>query len=115
MAQRSVGIVAHVLATGLGELFADDAVAWMASQPSASVDLVFADPPYNAGRESWDSFADQSPAEGVTIWPTSGTVDQGLSSTIQVEGTFDKAKKFFYVMVVSRAGSTGYSVKFTCQ
>lgn len=74
------------------------------------------------GRAAWtakakrtDSFADQTPADGVTIWPTSGTVDQGLSSTIQVEGTFDKAKKFFYVMVVSRGGSTGYSVKFTCQ
>ena len=37
-------------------VFAGDALSWLAQQPSSSVDLVFADPPYNAGRESWDDF-----------------------------------------------------------
>jgi site-specific DNA-methyltransferase (adenine-specific) len=47
-----------VLLTGLGALFAGDALEWLAHLPSASVDLVFADPPYNAGKESWDEFSD---------------------------------------------------------
>lgn len=45
------------LRTGLGALHGGDALAWLARLPEASVDLVFADPPYNAGRERWDSFA----------------------------------------------------------
>jgi site-specific DNA-methyltransferase (adenine-specific) len=41
-------------ATALGSLFAADALEWLATLPAASVDLVFADPPYNLGRERWD-------------------------------------------------------------
>jgi site-specific DNA-methyltransferase (adenine-specific) len=44
-----------VLRTRLGELFAGDALAWLSALPGASVDLVFADPPYNLGRERWDA------------------------------------------------------------
>lgn len=40
--------------TALGSLFGGDALPWLAALPSASVDLVFADPPYNLGRERWD-------------------------------------------------------------
>jgi site-specific DNA-methyltransferase (adenine-specific) len=43
--------------TALGALYRADAVEWLAALDSASIDLVFADPPYNAGRETWDSFA----------------------------------------------------------
>lgn len=46
-----------VFRTALGALYDGDALAWLAGLPEASVDLVFADPPYNAGREAWDSFA----------------------------------------------------------
>jgi site-specific DNA-methyltransferase (adenine-specific) len=42
--------------TEWGSLVAGDALAWLPSLPAASVDLVFADPPYNAGREAWDAF-----------------------------------------------------------
>jgi site-specific DNA-methyltransferase (adenine-specific) len=42
-------------ATALGSLHAGDALDWLATLPSASVDLVFADPPYNLGRERWDA------------------------------------------------------------
>jgi site-specific DNA-methyltransferase (adenine-specific) len=44
------------LATDLGKLFSVDALPWLKQLDSRSVDLVFADPPYNAGRESWDTF-----------------------------------------------------------
>jgi len=42
--------------TALGALHHGDALEWIARLDTASVDLVFADPPYNAGREPWDSF-----------------------------------------------------------
>lgn len=40
-----------------GRLQDGDALAWLESLASGTVDLVFADPPYNVGREIWDSFA----------------------------------------------------------
>lgn len=39
-----------------GQLWRGDAVAWLRSLPSASVDLVFADPPYNIKKADWDDF-----------------------------------------------------------
>jgi site-specific DNA-methyltransferase (adenine-specific) len=44
-----------IASTALGTLFAGDALVWLRSLPDASVDLVFADPPYNLGRERWDT------------------------------------------------------------
>jgi site-specific DNA-methyltransferase (adenine-specific) len=41
-------------------LSSDDALQWLGRLADASVDLVFADPPYNAGREDWDSFSSDS-------------------------------------------------------
>lgn len=43
--------------TALGALDQADAIDWLSRLETASIDLVFADPPYNAGREPWDSFA----------------------------------------------------------
>lgn len=43
-----------VAATALGSLHGGDALAWLPTLDAASVDLVFADPPYNLGREQWD-------------------------------------------------------------
>ncbi|MBN1284710.1 MAG: site-specific DNA-methyltransferase [Anaerolineae bacterium] len=42
-----------------GEVWVGDAVAWLRSLQSASVDLVFADPPYNINKAEWDSFESQ--------------------------------------------------------
>lgn len=42
-----------------GRLFAGDSVEWLASLESGSVDLVFADPPYNIKKADWDSFDSQ--------------------------------------------------------
>ena len=39
-----------------GQLFLGDSVEWMKSLPAASVDLVFADPPYNVKKADWDHF-----------------------------------------------------------
>lgn len=39
-----------------GRLYQGDAIEWLKSLPSASVDLVFADPPYNIKKASWDEF-----------------------------------------------------------
>src|SRR4051812_20997445 len=52
--------VTRVAATPLGTLFGGDAVAWLRTLPTGSVDLVFADPPYNLGREAWDDLGTQS-------------------------------------------------------
>jgi len=43
-----------------GTIWAGDATAWLRSLPTESVDLVFADPPYNIGKAEWDTFESQS-------------------------------------------------------
>ena len=42
-----------------GKLYQGDSIEWLASLPEASVDLIFADPPYNINKTHWDSFASQ--------------------------------------------------------
>ena len=42
-----------------GTLWVGDTVAWLRSLPGSSVDLVFADPPYNIKKAEWDSFESQ--------------------------------------------------------
>ncbi len=42
-----------------GEIWLGDAIAWLRSLESESVDLVFADPPYNIKKAEWDSFESQ--------------------------------------------------------
>ncbi|HJQ25454.1 MAG TPA: DNA methyltransferase [Blastocatellia bacterium] len=42
-----------------GELYVGDATRWLRSLEAASVDLVFADPPYNLSKAEWDSFESQ--------------------------------------------------------
>jgi site-specific DNA-methyltransferase (adenine-specific) len=56
-------VASRIAATVLGTLYGGDALAWLGAIPSASVDLVFADPPYNLGRERWDALG--SPADYV--------------------------------------------------
>src|SRR5437868_6316021 len=51
----------RIAATGLGSLYGGDALDWLGGLGDATVDLVFADPPYNLGRERWDAIG--SPAE----------------------------------------------------
>jgi site-specific DNA-methyltransferase (adenine-specific) len=42
-----------------GTLLQGDSLAWLATLPAASVDLIFADPPYNLNKAEWDSFETQ--------------------------------------------------------
>jgi len=39
-----------------GTLYLADAIVWLRTLPTNSVDLVFADPPYNIKKADWDSF-----------------------------------------------------------
>jgi site-specific DNA-methyltransferase (adenine-specific) len=42
-----------------GEIWVGDAIAWLKLLDSESVDLVFADPPYNIKKAEWDTFESQ--------------------------------------------------------
>lgn len=42
-----------------GKLFQGDAIDWLRSLPSESVNLIYADPPYNIKKADWDNFASQ--------------------------------------------------------
>src|SRR5437868_11194638 len=42
-----------------GEIWIGDAIAWLGSLPDESVDLIFADPPYNIKKAEWDTFESQ--------------------------------------------------------
>ncbi len=42
-----------------GKLYQGDSIAWLQSLNSESVDLVFADPPYNLKKADWDDFESQ--------------------------------------------------------
>lgn len=42
-----------------GQLYQGDSTKWLASLPHDSVDLIFADPPYNIKKAEWDSFESQ--------------------------------------------------------
>ena len=42
-----------------GKLWCGDSINWLKTLPSESVDLVFADPPYNINKADWDTFESQ--------------------------------------------------------
>jgi site-specific DNA-methyltransferase (adenine-specific) len=42
-----------------GEIWVGDAIVWLRSLETESVDLVFADPPYNIKKAEWDTFESQ--------------------------------------------------------
>jgi len=50
-----------------GLLYQGNSIDWLASLPAESVDLVFADPPYNAKKAEWDTFESQ---EAYISWAT---------------------------------------------
>lgn len=43
-----------------GELWIGDSIQWLKNLASESVDLVFADPPYNIKKATWDNFESQA-------------------------------------------------------
>jgi site-specific DNA-methyltransferase (adenine-specific) len=42
-----------------GQLWQGDSITWLKSLPSGSVDMIFADPPYNIKKADWDNFESQ--------------------------------------------------------
>ncbi len=48
-----------------GELFQGDTIEWLRTLDTESVDLVFADPPYNINKANWDNFESQ---EDYILW-----------------------------------------------
>ena len=42
-----------------GEILIGDVIAWLGSLDSESVDMIFADPPYNINKAEWDTFESQ--------------------------------------------------------
>lgn len=48
-----------VYAEGQNSLFQGDSLDWLRTIPDGSVDLVFADPPYNIKKADWDMFESQ--------------------------------------------------------
>lgn len=42
-----------------GKLYQGDAIEWLSSLEDTSVDLIFADPPYNIKKADWDNFESQ--------------------------------------------------------
>ncbi len=42
-----------------GQLWLGDAIEWLKTLPSESIDLVFSDPPYNLKKAEWDTFESQ--------------------------------------------------------
>jgi site-specific DNA-methyltransferase (adenine-specific) len=42
-----------------GKLYLGNCIDWLSSLPEQSVDLIFADPPYNINKADWDNFNTQ--------------------------------------------------------
>lgn len=42
-----------------GALFLGDSLKWLPTLAAESIDLVFADPPYNLKKAEWDTFESQ--------------------------------------------------------
>ncbi|MBD2212416.1 site-specific DNA-methyltransferase [Calothrix sp. FACHB-156] len=66
-----------------GELWRGDAIEWLGSLHTESVDLVIADPPYNINKAEWDTFASQ---EAYVQW--SLTWIEQVSRILKPTGSF---------------------------
>lgn len=54
--KKSVGIVYR---NANGSLYQGDSFEWLKTVAAESVDLIFADPPYNINKTDWDKFESQ--------------------------------------------------------
>jgi len=50
-----------------GKLFQGNSINWLVSLDGSSIDLVFADPPYNIKKADWDTFESQEHAIELSI------------------------------------------------
>ena len=42
-----------------GKLWHGDSIEWLKTLPDESIDMIFADPPYNIKKADWDTFESQ--------------------------------------------------------
>jgi DNA modification methylase len=70
---------------GLGQIHHGDCVAWLRGLPAGSVDLAFADPPFNIGYE-YDVYRDRQEDESYLAW--CGQWMEGLHRVLKDDGTF---------------------------
>lgn len=56
--QKSINFTPYI-ETKNGKLFNSDAISFLKSIESESIDLIFADPPYNIKKAEWDTFSSQ--------------------------------------------------------
>lgn len=59
ISERIVNPIMPYFKTEYGALYNFDAIKFLKQQPSNSIDLIFADPPYNIKKAEWDTFASQ--------------------------------------------------------
>ena len=59
VAIKSDGLFYPLYRLGNSTLFEGDSVEWLRSLAAESVDLIFADPPYNINKADWDKFESQ--------------------------------------------------------
>jgi site-specific DNA-methyltransferase (adenine-specific) len=58
-ASEQIELIKPYFTTKYGELYNCDAIKFLKQRESNSVDLIFADPPYNIKKAEWDTFASQ--------------------------------------------------------
>jgi site-specific DNA-methyltransferase (adenine-specific) len=58
----------RVFSTELGELWQADCLEWLPTVPTGSVDLVFADPPFNLGKDYGEGIDDERPDQTYLRW-----------------------------------------------
>lgn len=64
-----------------GSLYLGDSLEWLASMKSKSVDMVFADPPYNIKKAEWDNFESQEKyIEWSLVWIKEAANAEALSN-----------------------------------
>lgn len=64
--KKSVGIIYQ---NANGSLYQGDSFEWLKTVEAESVDLIFADPPYNINKTDWDKFESQEKyIEGAMRW-----------------------------------------------
>ncbi|WP_405372302.1 MULTISPECIES: DNA-methyltransferase [unclassified Microbacterium] len=59
-------------------IYQGDSTDWLRSLPEASVDLIFADPPYNIGKADWDTFESH---DAYVAWSLSWIADAARALT----------------------------------
>jgi hypothetical protein len=75
-----------------GTLWLGDSIVWLKSIETATVDLIFADPPYNIGKADWDEFDSHDAYAGLVL-QEQGEPDKGLGTLSRVDFALPQESK----------------------